>query len=387
VKICSTVVTILVLFVLGLSSEQAFANSSSFSPDFETGIDTMGVFGSNYFLQTVSARGSVHVSGYSADDDAATMVGGAEGKSNDYRRLMVDQTPFVSELTWMLGYAYYESGASDPLLGGEQVNDEAHAIRLGVAWNVSRTFDVEASGTYQVIPVENYSQGIFDIRGGYTISLAEKPHHDEIIGDDAEAYYLRQAQRAAEVVAPPQDSFPNIRIGGSFVFTQQDKGPETTTGRVGVGLTSDVYLNQAGSGPDITFALNKQLKFKFEFLLYYYDTNVQNFLVQNTTIGEFRPRAGLAVANIEDTTPLLLTFPYRSITESFTYDLSPSTRINGALQQSTYFATTGYPLTNSIGGTISQKLSKKLRAGGALDFTASTGYSELVGGFSLGYDL
>jgi hypothetical protein len=382
VKICWTAVTILVLFV---SSQQAFANSSSFSPEFETGIDTMGVFGSNYFLQTVSARGSVHVPGYSADD-GASMLGGAEA-SGDYRKLMNEKSQFVSDLTWMLGYAYYLSGASDPLMSGEQINDESHAFRLGFAWNIAKTFDIEASGTYQIIPVENYSQGLFELRGGYTISLAGKPRHDEIVGDDAEAYYLRQAQRAAEVVNPPQESFPNIRIGGSVVFTQQDKSPETTSGRVGTGLTSDVYLNQAGSGPDITFALNDKLKFRFEFLLYYYDTNVQDFLVKNTTIGAFRPRAGLAVANIEDTTPLLLTFPYRSMTESFTYDLSPTTRIDGAVQQSTYFATTGYPLTVSVGGTINQKLTKKLRVGGALDFTSSTGYSELVGGFSVGYDL
>lgn len=390
-KIC--LIPFLVLSVLssgfGLSSGQAFANTSSFAPEFETGIDTTGIFGSNYFLQTVAARGSIHVDGYSADDDATTMLGGAEAKTNDYRRLMVDQHQFVSELTWMVGYAYYRSGASDPLLSGEQVNDDSHAVRLGIAWNVSKTFDITASGTYQMIPAENYSQGIFEINAGYTISLASRPTHEEIIGDDAEAFYLREAQKENEVVMPAQESFPNIRLGGDFVFTQQDKGP-TAQGRFPGspgGNSSDVYLNQAGSGPEVTLALSRNLRFRFEFLLYYYDTDVQSFLVQNTTIGEFRPRAGLAVADIEDTTPLLMTFPYRSFTEGFTLDLTSTTRIDGAVQESTYFATTGYPLTVSVGGTLNQKFSNKLRGGAAIDVSSSTGYTELVAGFSLGYNL
>jgi hypothetical protein len=385
VKICLAIIAILILSALGVSPERAFANPSSFSPEFETGIDTMGVFGNNYFLQTVVARGNVHVDGYAAEDNAATMLGGAEAKTNDYRRLMIDQHQFVSTLTWMLGYAYYRSGGKDSF--GDQVDDESHAFKLGVAWDVARAFDVTLAAAYQIIPVENYSQGYGELRLGYTFSLADKQTHEEIVGDDAEAFYLRQAQRESEVVTPAKDTYPNLRVGGNFVFTHQDKSPTTSGRSAGAGLTNDVTLNQAGSGPDLTFALNSKLRFRFEMLIYYYDNNPQAFLSNNTTIGETRPRAGLAIADIEDTTPLLLTFPYRSFTEEITIDLTPTTRIDAALQQSTYFATTGYPLTNSVGGVISQKLSTKLRVGGALDLTNSTSYSELVGGFSLGYDL
>jgi hypothetical protein len=385
VKICLAIIAILILSALGVSPERAYANPSSFSPEFETGIDTMGVFGSNYFLQTVSVRGAVHVDGYSADDDAATMLGGAEAKTNDYRRLMIDQHQFASTLTWMLGYAYYNSGALDA--ANEQVNDESHSFKLGVAWDVSRRFDLIASITYQIIPVENYTQGVGELRMGYTFSLADKPKHEEIVGDDAEAFYLRQQQRENEVVTPAKDSFPNIRVGFNATFTSQDKSPTTSGRALGENNPTDIFLNQAGSGPDLTFALNSKLRFRFEMLLYYYDTSPSTFLEENTTIGEFRPRAGLAIADIEDTTALLLTFPYRSFTEEVTFDLTPTTRIDAALQQSTYFATTGYPLTNSVGGVISQKFSSKLRGGLALDMTNSTSYTEVVGGFSLGYDL
>ena len=261
-------------------------------------------------------------------------------------------------------------GASDPLLSGLQVTDDSQAVRLGIAWNVSKTFDITASGTYQTIPAENYSQGLFEIHAGYTISLASRPPHEEITGDDAEAFYLREAQKENEVVMPAQESFPNIRLGGNFIFTQQDKGP-TAQGRFlgspGGNAFRRFYLNQAGSGPELTLALNRNLCFRFGFLIYYYDTDVQSFLVQNTTIGVFRPRAGLAVADIEDTTALLMTFPYRSFTEAFSLNLTPTTRIDGAVQESTYFATTGYPLTVSVGGIINQKFSNKLRGGAAID--------------------
>jgi hypothetical protein len=108
-------------------------------------------------------------------------------------------------------------------------------------------------------------------------------------------------------------------------------------------------------------------------LIYYYDVSVDNFLIPNTTIGAFRPQEGLAIADLDDTTPLLLTYPFRSITASMTMQTGIKTALQVAAQQATYFGSIGGDATTSLGGILTQEIAAKIKLGGQIDFTVGGG--------------
>jgi hypothetical protein len=385
-------------FIALATAPFALATTGAFSPGFESrGLNTSGVFGSDYFLQTLAARGRFSVSSSTPEEGSTSMLGGVEGKARNTRQLLDEEgQDFVSDITWMLGYAYYRSGAPDPATGSD-VFDDSHAFRFGIAWDIARTFDLIASVTYQVLPAENYSQGVFELNLGYTISLAPKPNRKEIPGDDARAYYLRKAQQEDEIVYPPKQKYPHLRIGALVMFSHHTKSPNDLDSGRPLGTpplqTTDENLNQAGSGPEISFALNPKLEFRANALFYYYDAQIDqlNAFLGKTTIGLYRKRSGLALASIDDTTALLLTFPYRSFTQSMVYRFTPKTLFEGAIQESTYSGSVGNQytqwgdMTYSFAGKLSQMLSKKVRVGVEGDYTTASNFQEFVGGFNLGY--
>jgi hypothetical protein len=358
---------------------------------FEPGFDANGVFGSttigtNYFVNSIVGRGRIHVSPNNPDT-----VDPSVGRSNDHRELSEDSaTSMFTDMTWMIGYNYYQSSGTNA--AGESATDDAQTIRLGIALDLGDAFDFLASGTYQVIPEENFSQGIFDIDMGYYISLAKDTRTVKIEGDDAESYYLRKAKEQEQIVRPAKEVFPSLKVGFHMMFTQDRKSPtDPTTGRVdGTLLTGDQLLNIAGSGPYVVYNLSRLISFKLSALIYYYDTNVEQFLANNT-IGNARAQEGLALADMDDTTPLLMTYPDRSMTGTVNFQLGPKTSLRGAIQEATYSGSIGGSNTTSIGAIVSQQVSNVLRIGVQLDETAGGGgpfgssTTGTVGGVSLGY--
>jgi hypothetical protein len=372
--------------VLVFVSSPAFAVTGGFAPGFDAnGFSADTLFGNDFVETSLVGRGRFHVSPNNPDT-----VDLSQGRSADHRELSEDSAESLyTDMTWMLGYNYYRSTGINTLTG-EEASDDSHSVRLGFALDLGDAFDALASVTYQVLPDENFSQGLFDFDLGYSVSLAKKSQLVKVVGDDAEAYYLRKAKQQEELKYPAKDQFPNLKIGFHFMFSQ-DRKSKTTSGRVeGETLTSDELLNMAGSGPYLGFALNRFLSFKLALLIYYYDVNVHDFLGQ-TTIGSYRPQEGLAIADLDDTTPILLTYPYRSVTGSMTFQTGIKTNLQVALQHATYFASIGGADTTSIGGILSQTISSTLKLGGQIDETLGGGgfnggsATGVTAGVTLGY--
>jgi hypothetical protein len=364
--------------------QTASAATGAFAPGFDAnGLNATGLFGNSYILESIVGRGRFHVSPKNPDTTDA-----AQGKSSDSREMVADEDGDIySDFTWMVGYNYYRSGATPPSSTAE-VFDDAHTFRLGIAWDISDAFDFIASGSYQVIPEENYSQGFFEFDLGYYISLVDKSPTEKVEGEDAEAYFLRKAKEQQKVVYPPKDVFPNLEVGLDFNFSQYRKSQTTSGRQPGDSLSGDQLLNQAGSGPKIALNLSHFLSIGAKFLIYYYDNPVQPFLA-NTSIGQYRPRAGLALADLDDTTQILNTFPSRALMGYGTIRLGTKTTVQGELQYSTYSNSIGVGAASatSMGGILTQEISNRLRIGGELDLTTlSSGLgSELAAGFTVGY--
>jgi hypothetical protein len=358
-----------VLFVFALTPT-ANAVTGSFAPGFDAnGISVDGVFGSGYFLQSVVGRGRFHVTPSNPDT-----VDPSLGKSNDYRQpIESDDSSVFTDLTWFLGYNYFQSSSGI-------YSDIAHSFRLGFAFDIGERFDLTASATYQIIPIESYDQGIFEADASYCISLKSNKSKEKIEGDDAEAYYLRQAKAAEEVEYPPKDQFPNLVIGSTFAFSQYQKNP-VTDARFGLEptITSAQTLNMSRTGPYLTLNLTRMLSFKAQLEIYEYDVSANTFADYNA-MGTNRPRLGLAIADLNDTTLLLNTYAYRSGTGSVVIKVTPTTTIQGALMETSYNSTI---VANqfSIAGLVTQQLRKNVRVGGELDLSGGTP----VGGVNAGF--
>jgi hypothetical protein len=368
---------------------QAHAVTGAFEPGFDAnGLSGSGLVGNNYFLTSIVGRGRFHVSPNNPDTMDPSV-----GRTSDHRELSEDSaTSLYTDMTWMLGYNYYRSSGSNPTTG-EGASDDAHTFRLGFALDLGDAFDMLASGSYQLIPEENYSQGILDVDLGYFISLAKETRGVKVEGDDAESFYLRKEKEQQQVIRPAKVVFPSIKVGLHFLLAQERKSPDDpNSGRVdSAKLQGDALLNVAGSGPYVTYNFSKLLSFKMAFLVYYYDTNVQQFL-SYTTIGNFRPQEGLALADMDDTTLLLMTFPSRSFTGTLNFQLTSETSIRAALQEATYSISIGGAPTTSVGAILTQQINQRIKLGVQLDETAGGGGVNgnsnavgAVGGVTLGY--
>jgi hypothetical protein len=347
----------------------ASAFTGSFAPGFDAnGLNADSLFGNDYVMGSIVGRGRLHVSPNNPDT-----VDKSEGRTNDHRELSEDSaTSLYTDMTWFLGYNYYRSSGNNNLRA-ETASDDAHTVKLGFALDLDDSFDMIGSASYQVLPEENFSQGTFEFDGAYFLSLAKEKQGEKIEGDDAESYYLRKAKEQEVVKYPAKDQYPHLKLGLHFMFSQ-DRKSTTTSGRVeGTQLTSDALLNMAGSGPYIGLALNRFISFKLALLVYYYDTSVYGFLFPNTTIGMFRPQEGLALADLNDTTPILLTYPFRSVTGSMNFQTGIKTNLSVALQHATYFGSIGGADTTSIGGILTQTINSKVKLGGQLDYTGGGG--------------
>ncbi len=321
-------------------------------------------------MGSIVGRGRLHVSPNNPDT-----VDKSEGRTNDHRELSEDSaSSLYTDMSWFLGYNYYRSSGSNNSTG-ESASDDAHTVKLGFALDLEDSFDMIGSVAYQVLPEENFSQGIFEFDGSYFVSLAKEKKGEKIEGDDAESFYLRKAKEQEEVKYPAKDQFPHLKLGLHFMFAEDRKSATpVSSGRIeGLGLPSDVVLNMAGSGPYIGLALNRFLSFKLALLVYYYDTSVYGFLHPYTTIGMYRPQEGLALADLNDTTALLMTYPFRTITGSMNFQTGIKTNLSVALQHATYFGSIGGADTTSLGGILTQTINSKVKLGGQLDYTGGGG--------------
>lgn len=366
---------LLLVFALAPTAD---AVTGSFAPGFDAnGISADGVFGSNYFLQSVVGRGRFHVTPSNPDTIDPSL-----GKSNDHRQpIESDDSSLYTDLTWFLGYNFYQSSALAEQGTTSDLTDVAHSFRLGFAFDIGERFDLTASATYQVIPIENYVQGIFEADAAYYISLNSGDSKEKIEGEDAEAFFLRQAKAQETVEYPPKDHFPNIAIGSGFAFSQFQKNPVTSSRATNEVLVSSAQsLNQARTAPYLAVNLNRIFSVKAQLAIYYYDVSATTFASYNA-IGLDRPRLGLALADLNDTTLLLNTYPYRSGTGSAIIKLTPTTTLQGALMYTSYLGSTQQPAQVSIAGLLTQQLRKNIRVGGELDVTGGASVAGVNAGF------
>jgi hypothetical protein len=304
------------------------------------------------------------------------------------------------DLSWFLGYAFYQTSAFDPV-SNAQVTDSAHSFKIGLNWELAQRVNFVAGGGYELIPAENYSQGIFELAFTYTIPLTRECPFDES-QNDAEQYYVAKAKYDDCPKHGAKDRYPNIELGILGNYNEHTKSP-TSSGRAAGAtnstvspLGSDTQLNEASSGPQIVLHLNRSLSFKGKLLIYIYDNPPANIL-QYTTIGSFRPKANLAVAEMQDTTPILLVFPKRTLSGGLNLRLEDSLNLQAELAYSSWDATTTLNSSSVAAGLVSSTISfgaildfaftQRWKASGSLDFTSGTGYSVTTIGLGLAYGL
>jgi hypothetical protein len=354
--------------------------------------------GSNFFLQTVSVNkhfsvrtdkpNSYFLQQERPDLEEMKKASGEREKDQQIQRQLLN-------LSWMLGYAYYRSSANDPV-SGTFIYDEAHAVELGLAWEAGKVFDITASGAYQVLPAENYSQGIYGITMDYTFPLSSIPDTSEPATNpmsESEAYYVNKARDAEKPHIPAVDRFPNLKVGYQAQFQEHTKSATTSGRSAGVGLP-DTTLNVALSGLEATLNFSRTVKLRLDWMVYLYDNTPAGFLA-NTTIGAFRQKLDLGIAELEGTTQFLLNFPKRSLNGTLTTWLDPSVKLDLILHYASYDATSTIgagTISSTVDGAgfLSWAFSDRWKLGGALDVTLGSGVgnsTSATGGVSLGYAL
>lgn len=353
-------------------------------------IGTQTQFSSNFFLQTISATGHFGVSSDRANS-YFLMQERPELKSS---ALQKDRAQAIaheqSDLSWFLGYAFYQSSAFVPSLNA-QVNDAAHSFKIGMDWELVQRANIIASGGYELIPAENYSQGFFQLALTYTIPLTDECPFDES-PVDAEQYYINKNKYEECPKHGAKDRYPNLELGVVGSYELHTKSP-TTSGRLaGSTLPGDQQLNEAASGPQLGLNVNQFLDFKAKLLFYIYDNPPAPFL-QNTTIGGFRPKANLAVADLQDTTPILLVFPKRSVDVSMGIHWGQGFRLLSEMSYSTWDASSTVAAvgqvstTFSVGGVLDFAFAQRWKADGTMDLTSGNGYRAFTGGVGISYAL
>jgi hypothetical protein len=375
------------LFLTAIFSHSAEA----FGPNVDTDqIATSFQLGSQFMLQSVSVNKH-----FTVRDDAPNsyfvlqenpQLADMKMSAAEQEKYDKDQRDLLN-LAWMLGYLYYSSSSN-------QVYDEAHAIEIGLAWEAAKMFDFTVAGAYQVMPAENFSQGIFNLDFEFTIPLKAQPAPPQLEGatDDAEAYYVNKAIEADLPKNYPKDRFPNFKIGVLANFYRGTKS-QTSSGRVvGSTIGGDQQMNEAASGPNLTLNFNRKFYIHADYLLYYYDTSPTGFL-GNFTIGPIRRKADLAVASLEGTQAFLLNYPNRSLDASFGYRFNNRSGLRVGGSYSTYNATSngggGYlTSTFALAGMVDFVVGRRWKLGVLADVTLGTAsYSAGTGGLTLGYAL
>ena len=157
-------------------------------------------------------------------------------------------------------------------------------------------------------------------------------------------------------------------------------------------LPGDQQLNEAASGPQLGLNVNQFLDFKAKMLFYIYDNPPAPFL-QNTTIGGFRPKANLAVADLQDTTPILLVFPKRSVDVSMGIHWGQGFRLLSEMSYSTWDAildggSGGSGLDNIFRGrSLDFAFAQRWKADGTMDLTTGNGTAHLRAALESAYAL
>ena len=366
-----------------------------FGPTVDTDeISTSAEISDSFFLQSVVAKNHfthgetepTYLLDETTHQQVEKHVLGENRRQEQLRQLE------LLNLSWMLGYAYYRSSGHDPTTGN-LIADEAHALKLGLAWEAGGIFDLEGAVSYQVMPAENYSQGIFDLNAAYTIPL-ESEHVETVEGSsqDASVYYQNQELAQNQVSIPAVRRFPNIRIGLRNQIQVHTKSATSGGRTAGSTLTSDQTLNVSVSGPELLFRIDPRLSFRLAAMFYFYSDSPST-LLSDTTIGGNRTKTDIAIADSDGTLPYLLFFPSRTVVGSGTYwfdrEVNSSLILEGATYSPTGSAGAGLlTFTFSTGVKIDWVFAPRWKAGVVGDFTVgNNSYGEGTGGVKLGFAL
>ena len=304
----------------------------------------------------------------------------------DEKKIMDDEPVQYMGLAWMLDYTYYQ--ATSPSAGGQpSFVDQTHTFGFGLDLRLSDRGGMAMYAGLQLMPAENYEQGIFHLRFDFLIPLnadyrLKDPRYEHIDESDATQYYMRQIQVKQAEKVPDSQNFPQILTALNFNFNRHDKGTTDSGRTAGNTLTDDVILNQASSGPELIFLSSPTFRIRASALFYYYDASVDSF-VTNFSAGVNRPVEGLGLANLIGYQDVLMTFPQDSFDESFSYDTSPSTTFEFNANQSTY-ALTGPGMSLGFAAILRYVPSEHWQLKFGVDFTNSTN-SSLTGAFGLNY--
>ena len=304
----------------------------------------------------------------------------------DEKKVMEDEPVQYLGLAWMLDYDFYQ--ATRPSAGGQpSFVDQTHTFGFGLDLRLSDRGGMTAYAALQLMPAEDYEQGIFHLRFDFLIPLnadyrLKDPRYEHIDENDATQYYMKQIQIKQAEKIPDSQNFPQFHAALNFNFNRHDKGTTDSGRTVGNTLTNDVILNQASSGPEIVFLSSSSFRIRASALFYYYDSSVDSF-VTNFSEGASRPVEGIGLANLIGYQDVLLTFPQNSFDEGFSYDAGPSTTFEFNANQSTY-ALTGPGMSLGFAAVLRYASSQHWQLQFGVDFTDSTS-SSVTGAFGLNY--
>lgn len=350
-------------------------------------------FGSSFLLQTLSVnrhfnvKPDTHNEYFVEKQDAVPRKRSPEEEQQD-----IEKARDSLNLSWMLGYAYYRSGAPTQT-STTATYDDTHAFAFGLSLGLSRRASASIMGTYQTLPSESYDQGMGEFAFRYIIPLNAESGVNEN-EDNAEAYYVSKYQDLNREHLPAGSRYPHISLGILGGYYKNTKRPMSTPRSTSEQtLTSNELMNINSAGPEFVLSLNPLLYFKLKMTYYAYDRGPQGFLQDTTVIGGVRPKSNLAVADMEGTLPLLMVFPMQTASASTGLNLGRQVAGRFGITYATFRSTgfTGAGIidnTISLGGIIDFYLSRGWKLGGSLDVTnGANSYRQAVAGINLGYSL
>lgn len=370
---------------LSLLSSQAEA----WGPESDSNyLGTFAQYGSDFYLQTVTAAGHFgdfgdrSNQGFSLSENSEA----ANSKSSTPR-----STQEMLDLGWFLGAGIYKTSAFDPV-SNSQISDTAYAFKTGLNWELGQRAHLLLALTYETLPVENYNQGSADFGFTYIIPLASGNCAAGPEIEDMEQDYLEieKSQECVEVGA--RDRYPNVELGVLGHYAQAVKSATTSGRQAGSTLSPNTIQAQNSIGPQLVFNLGKFVNLRFKSLFYSYSQNLPVFL-STTTIGAFRPKADMAVADLENSFSMLLQYPKKQISSALGVRVGAAADLKAELLYSSFDSTSTVlagSLTDalSVGAILNLHLPARLELGGSLDETVgASGYRATTAGLSLGFRL
>jgi hypothetical protein len=343
-----------------------------------------------------------------SDDDLldATLAFGSSGyfvqQYEAHRHLYADNTPksrlfndYAGEMKaalpqeklpfqWIASISGFHSTLLQTAPSGALLTDQTLSFKVGIDFWLGDQVDIGAAGGIQATPEEDFNQGVFHFWAEYILPLRKNPEAAKgSNGELAKEYYgrlngVRQTTRIKE-----SELYPQLRLGARLSFIRSDKGPDDL-GRASPPLSSHVIVNESDSEGILEFFPSREFGVWGAFSHSGYDSD-PNGILSNSQFGS-RPPTGLALAELENFSDLMMAFPHYGLKGGVGIEISPDIKIRGALVYDGYNLLE-YTSSVSFAAVVDFAIFSNIKLGVGGDLTTINGNSSRTGAVSLGCEI